>query len=98
VLPIDTAPGGGVGAYLQKQATKLAMTGVKTVTLVTFAGTKWQQLQGNVQKSGVNDTETLFATTHNNQLYVLTQSAPQSVYADEESLIFSKIRASLQLL
>ena len=98
VLPTGNAPGGDTGAYLQKQAAKLAMAGAKTITQVTFAGTKWQQIQGNVQKSGVNDTETLFATVHNNHLYVLTQIAPQSVYADEESLIFSKMRASLQLL
>ena len=98
VSGVDNAPGGNVGTYLQKQAAKVNMTGAKTITKVTFAGTTWQQIQGNVQKNGVNEIETLFATVHNNQLYVLTQSAPQSVYADEESLTFSKMRASLQLL
>lgn len=98
VLAVSNAPGGNAEAYLQKQAAKLNMTGAKTITQVAFAGTTWQQIQGVVQKNGVNDTETLFATVHNNQLYVLTQSAPQSVYADEERLTFSKMRASLQLL
>jgi hypothetical protein len=98
VLSTSNAPSGNVAAYLQKQATKLGMTGAKTVTTVSFAGATWQQMQGGVQKSGVNDTETLFATIHNNQLFTLAQTAPQSVYADEERVIFSKMRASLQLL
>jgi len=98
VTAATNAPGGNGASYLQTQATKLGMTGAKTVTTTSFAGTTWQQLQGNVLRSGVNDTETLFATIHNNQLFVLTQVAPQSVYTEEERLIFSKMRTSLQLL
>lgn len=97
-LPASNAPGGSTAAYLQKQAAKVGMSGAKTLATISFAGTTWQQVQGNVQINGVNDTETLFATLHHNQLLVLTQIAPQSVYADEESVIFSKMRASLQLL
>lgn len=98
MLAASDAPNGNIATYLQQQAAKLNMSGAKTITQVSFAGTTWQKIQGSVQKNGVNDTETLFATVHNNHLYVLTQSAPQTVYADEETLIFSKMRASLQLL
>jgi hypothetical protein len=97
-LPASNVSGGDIAGYVQKQVAKAGMTGAKTVMPISFAGTTWQQVQGGVQVNGVSETETVFATIHNNQLFLLMQTAPQVVYGDEENIVFSKMRASLQLL
>jgi hypothetical protein len=74
------------------------MTGAKVGTPLSFAGARWQLVQGSVQKSGANYTETVLATVHGNHLLTLIQSAPQSIYADEEKLVFSGIRSSLEFV
>ncbi len=84
--------------YVQQQATKSGMTAIKPLGTLSFAGLSWQQIQGNVQQDGANYTTTMLATVHNNHIYVLTQMAPQNVYADEESVVFSTIRNSFKFL
>ncbi|GAC1616346.1 MAG: hypothetical protein NVS4B11_04320 [Ktedonobacteraceae bacterium] len=84
--------------YLQQQATKNGMTAIKPLEVRSFAGTSWQQIQGNIQQDGASYTTTMFATVHHSHTYVLTQMAPQSVYADEESVVFSAIRNSFKFL
>jgi len=82
--------------YLQQQAAQVGMTGVKASSSLSFAGSTWQQVQGSVVISGANYSETILATVHGNHLYTWQQQAPQNVYADEERLVFSPMRASLQ--
>ncbi len=84
--------------YVQQQATKSGMIAIKPLGTTTFAGLVWQQVQGNLQQDGANYTTTMLATVHGNHMYVLTQMAPQNVYADEESVVFSAIRNSFKFL
>jgi hypothetical protein len=93
-----TTTGSDAVAYLQQQATKSGMTAMKTLGTASFGGATWQQVQGNIQQGGVNYTTYMFATVHGNQMYLLTQMAPQNVYADEESVVFSAIRSSFAFL
>lgn len=82
--------------FLQQQASQLGMTNVIIGPSRSFAGTSWQQVQGKLSQEGVSYSVTLLATMHGNRLYLLTQSSPQSTYNDEETLIFSMMRAGLR--
>ncbi len=84
--------------YVQQQAAKNGMTAIKTLGVVSFAGASWSQVQGNMQQDGVNYTTGMLATVHGSRMYVLTQMAPQNVYTDEESVVFSAIRNSFVFL
>ncbi|GAC1687036.1 MAG: hypothetical protein PVS3B3_08570 [Ktedonobacteraceae bacterium] len=84
--------------YLQQQATKSGMTAIKSLGTSSFGGSSWQQVQGNMLQDGANYTTTMLATVHGNHMYVLTQMAPQNVYADEENVVFSTIRSSFKFL
>jgi len=84
--------------YVQQQATKNGMTAIKPLGTRSFAGASWQQIQGNMQQDGANYTTTMLATVHGNHMYVLTQMAPQNVYTDEDSVVFSAMRNSFTLL
>ena len=84
--------------YVRQQATKSGMTAIKPLGTTSFAGLSWQQVQGNLQQDGANYTTTMLATVNGNHMYVLTQMAPQNVYADEESVVFSVIRNSFRFL
>ena len=91
----DTAD---VAQYLKLQATKQGMTNSKNGSALTFAGAVWQQIQGSVSQGGANYSETLLATRHGNTLLLIVESAPQSVYNDEEGSIFSHMRASMKFI
>jgi hypothetical protein len=97
-VDIAVANAGDVNQALQQQATKLGLSGTKAGTALTFAGTTWQQSQGNLQQSGANYTVTLLAAVHGSHLYTIVQQAPQSNYADWEKAFFSPLRGSLQFL
>ncbi len=84
--------------YVQQQATKSGLTAIKPLGTTSFAGLSWQQVQGNLQQDGANYTTTMLAAVHGNHMYVLTQMAPQNVYADEESVVFSAMRNSFKFL
>lgn len=89
---------GDAAQYVQQQATKNGMTAIKPLGTRSFAGIAWQQIQGNMQQNGANYTTTMYAAVHGNRMYMLTQMAPQNVYADEESVVFSAIRNSFNFL
>jgi len=89
---------GDLNQALQQQASQLGMTGQKPGTPLSFAGTTWQQLQGNVQQKGASYTETLLVTVHNQHLYTIMLLAPQTTYAQEEQYVFSAMRSSFQFV
>ena len=97
-VDIIVANAGDVNAALQQQATKLGLSGTKAGAALSFAGTTWQQSQGNLQQSGANYTVTLLAAVHGSHLYTIVQQAPQSNYADWEQAFFSPLRGSLKFL
>jgi hypothetical protein len=97
-IMVAPAGNGNLTQYLRQQAGQRGMTGVKAGAELSFAGTVWQQIQGSVLERGANFTETIFATIHNNHLVVLTQLAHQSIYAAEEKMTFSPLRASLRFV
>jgi hypothetical protein len=84
---------GNVAQFLQQQASQLGMTGVTTKPSQVFGGVSWQQVQGKLSQEGVSYTVTLLAAIHGHHLYLLTQRSPQSIYNDEEGLVFSAMRA-----
>jgi predicted Zn-dependent protease len=92
------ANGTDPGQYLQKEATQLGITALKTKAPASFAGTTWQQAQGILLQNGANYTETLFVTLHNQRFYTFMQIAPQSTYNDEERLVFSSMRSTFQFM
>jgi hypothetical protein len=95
---VADATSSDITKYLQQQAAQLGMTGAKAGSPLSFAGISWQQMQGGVLVSGANYTGVILAGVRGSRLYTITQLAPQSVYGEEEKVIFSPIRTSLQLL
>ena len=87
---------GDLTKYLQQQSSQLGLTNGQASTTV-FAGTSWQAIQGSVVQDGANYTAAIFAAVHGARIVTITQLAPQNVYSDEEQLIFSTMRRSLQL-
>jgi hypothetical protein len=83
--------------FLQQRASQLGITNITTGPSRSFAGTSWQQVQGKLSQEGVHYSVTMLAARHGSHLYLLTQSSPQSTYADEDALIFSVMRAVLRL-
>lgn len=97
-VTVTNATGLAAAVYLAKEATQLGMTGTKAGPLLTFAGATWQQIQGSVQQNGASYTETILVTVHGSHLFTLTQAAPQSIYAQEEHLVFASMRSSMHFL
>ena len=93
-----TTSSGTVMQALQQQATKMGMSAVKAGATLTFAGASWQQMQGTMQQSGASYTDTLLATMHGSQLFMIVQQAPQNNYADWEKEFFVPMRSSLKFL
>jgi predicted Zn-dependent protease len=89
---------GDPSLYLQQQASHLGLTGQKAGPDLTFAGTSWHQLQGTVQQNGATYSETVFVAAHNQHFLTLTFLFPQLNYAQEDRLIFSQIRSTIQFL
>ena len=90
------ANGQDAGTYLRKEAAQLGITGLKSGTSASFAGTSWQQGQGSLVQTGVTYTETLFVTAHGSQLFTIMQIAPPGTYNEEDATIFSGMRSSLR--
>jgi hypothetical protein len=93
-----TTSSGTVKQALQQQATKMGMSTIKAGATLTFARASWQQLQGTVQQSGASYTDTLLATLHGSQLFMIVQQAPQNNYADWEKEFFVPLRNSFKFL
>jgi hypothetical protein len=97
-ITVTDATGGDAAQLLAAQAKQVNMTKAQTLAPVSFGKASWQQIRGTVQQDGASYTETIFATIHNNRLFMFAQLAPQSTYADEESILFAPMRASWQFL
>lgn len=98
MIVVKNAASENVAQYLQQQVRQLGMTGARADTALSFAGVTWQSVQGSVQVSGANYTATILATVHRGRLFGLIQLAPQSIYADEDRLVFADMRSSLQFV
>lgn len=83
-------------SYLKQQAAALDMTDAKAGSAISFAGSSWQQTQGDFVINGADYIGTIYVTTHNNQLYTLIQTAPKVTFQAEEKLIFAPARTSLR--
>jgi hypothetical protein len=90
--------GSSVPSFVNKEVTQLGLTAQKNLSPVTFAGTRWQQVQGTVLVSGATDTETVLVAMHGNHFYTIAQVAPTVTYTDADHLFFSILRASFQFL
>ncbi|WP_242527245.1 hypothetical protein [Ktedonosporobacter rubrisoli] len=95
VVPSATA---NLTQYLQQQGENLGMTSVKSGSPQKFAGTSWQQVQGNMLRNGANYVGSILAAVYRDHTYKITQSAHQSIYTDEEKDVFSVIRTSLKFV
>jgi hypothetical protein len=92
-VTVSSAAIGNVAQFLQQQVSQLGMTGVTAEPSQVFGGISWQQVRGKLSQEGVSYTVTLLAAIHGRHLYFLTQRSPQSIYNDEEGLVFSTMRA-----
>jgi hypothetical protein len=97
-LAKGSASGTDAAHVLQQQANKLALTNIKPLDVLSFAGVKWQREQGSVQENGATYTIVLFVGAHGDSLYTLGMLAAQSVYTEYEQTIFAPMRASLHFL
>jgi hypothetical protein len=107
-ISVTARNGASAAAFVNKEIGQLGLTGQKNLPSVTFAGTSWQQVQGNVLVSGATYTETLLVAQHGNRFYAMVFSAivqpnatPGPVvvtYADADHLFFSMFRASFQFI
>lgn len=93
VVTVDSQ---GLSHFITKMTSSLGMTGQKTLSQLTFAGTTWQQIQGSMQLSGASYTAVLLVTQHGGHYYSIVQLAPSSTYPLEEQLVFSHMRSSFQ--
>lgn len=94
---VGSAAAGNPGAYLQQKANQLGLTGLKN-SLTSIGGASWQRIQGNVLIRGASYTETLLATLHKNSIYTIILLAPQSIFEQEEQLVFAKMYSSFQFV
>jgi hypothetical protein len=97
-ITVGDAHSSNQAQYLQQQATQLGMTGAKAATALSFGGASWQRIQGGVLLKGANYTATILTTMYGNRQYTLVQLAHQSVYTEEEKIVFAPLRASLRFL
>ena len=97
-VTVSPANGKDAGQYAQQLATQMKMTNIKPGSSLSFGGVSWQQVQGNALFGGANYSETILVTAHANQLYIITQAAPQSTYAQEEQIVFSTMRTSFKFV
>jgi hypothetical protein len=97
---INTAAinGRSIDQYISKEVASLGMTGQKPGGSLSFAGTSWQQVQGNTLQSGASYMATLLVTTHGDRYYAIIELAPTPTFAQEDQVVFSHIRSSFQLI
>jgi hypothetical protein len=107
IISVTARNGSTASTYLNKEVAQLGLTEQQNLSPVTFAGTTWQQVQGNVLVSGATFTERLLVAQHGNRLYTMVFSAvvqttptpgPVVTYAAADHLYFSVFRASFQFL
>lgn len=84
--------------YLSQQATQLGVTNQRAAGSVSFAGTNWQALQGNVLQGGATYMITLYVAQHNSFFYTLSCLTIPNVYVQAERMTFAALRQSFQFL
>ncbi len=97
-ITVATASAGSAGQYVQQEAGRMGLSARKAGPALTFAETSWQQIRGSVQQQGANYSVELLVAGHNSRLFTITFLAPQTVFAQADQLVFSKMRSSLQFL
>ena len=90
--------GKSIDQYISTVVGSLGMTGRKAGASLSFAGVSWQQEQGSVLQSGATYTAVLLVTMHKGRYYAILQLAPATTYAQEDQLVFSRMRSSLQFV
>jgi hypothetical protein len=90
--------GKSIDQYISTVVGSLGMTGRKAEPSLSFAGTSWQQVQGSVLQSGATYTAVLLVTMHGGRYYAILQLAPATTYAQEDHLVFSRMRSSFQFI
>lgn len=90
--------GKSIDQYINTVVGSLGMTGQKAGASLSFAGASWQQEQGSVLQSGATYTAVLLVTMHGGRYYAILQLAPETTYTQEDQLVFSNMRSSLQLV
>jgi hypothetical protein len=97
-IVVSPANGSNSGQYMQQEAAHIGLTAQKAGPALTLAGASWQQLQGSVQQRGANYSGLLLVTAHNFHFFAITFLAPQTIFVQEDQIVFSGIRSSLQFL
>src|SRR5439155_979797 len=97
-INVVNASGLSMSQYINKEAGAHGMTGQKPGVSLSFAGASWQQLQGNMQQSGASYTADLLVTIHGSRYYTILQLAPTTTYTQEDQLVFSYMRSSIQFI
>ncbi len=97
-IVVSPANGSDPASYLQQEAGQIGVTGQKAGASLIFAGVSWHQLRGNVQQNGATYTEALLVTSHNQRFFTIMFLAPQTIYTQEDQIVFSQIRSTFQFL
>jgi hypothetical protein len=92
------AGGKSIDQYISTVVGLLGMTGRKAGASISFAGASWQQERGSVLQSGATYTAVLLVTMHGDRYYAILQLAPATTYAQEDQLVFSRMRSSFQFV
>jgi hypothetical protein len=84
--------------YLDQQITRLGIATPQFAPTRLFAGTNWQQVQGDIVQQGVTYMLDLYVTRHGTYLYTLIFLAPPVVYSRMEQESFTPLRASFRFI
>jgi hypothetical protein len=87
-----------IAQYIGKEVSSVGMTEQKVEASLSFAGTSWQQVRGNMLQSGASYTAVLLVTMHDGRYFSILQLAPLATYAQEDQLVFSNMRSSFQFI
>ncbi len=100
-VTIRVQPGAGnnLSSALQQEAAQLKMTNQKKgMSPISFGGTTWQKIQGNIFVQGATYTGVVLVASHHNSLYTIVQMAPQTTFAQEDQLVFANMRSTFTFL
>lgn len=92
------ANGQTLNQYLNQQTTQMGITAPQVDPAVTFAGSSWQQVQGNVTQKGATYMAVLYVTQRTGRFYALTCLSPLTAYSQMETDDFAPLRASFKFL
>lgn len=87
-----------IDQYIGKEVSSVGMTGQKVEASLSFAGTSWQEVRGNMLQSGASYTAVLLVTMHDGRYFSILQLAPLATYTQEDQLVFSNMRSSFRFI